>query len=254
MMSFIFYIFVFWVLYRVFDKFKGTQNFSHNKRVNFKEANYLIALLAKVAKGDGRVHELEARIISETITDMSYQTGIDRDEFKKIFNKEKECISDAYDVARRYKDEFRLNRQVAIARITFFLNLAYIDGDFAPSEQKIIKEIANGFGIDDDLLDTIIYRFDTFYRSQQRYRQNRYNNSSRSNDTQNKKLPYEILGVSKDSDFKDIKKRYRELVKKYHPDILMGQGESDEVIEKSTKKLQEINEAYEEIKQQRGEN
>ena len=63
------------------------------------------------------------------------------------------------------------------------------------------------------------------------------------------KNPYDVLGLKEGAPFDEVKKRYRELVKKYHPDILMGRGESEEMIEKSTRKLQEINEAYETIKQ-----
>ncbi|MCI6988528.1 MAG: DnaJ domain-containing protein [Campylobacter sp.] len=62
---------------------------------------------------------------------------------------------------------------------------------------------------------------------------------------------YQILGVSKDASNSEIKKAWRELVKKYHPDLLMGRGESEEIVTSGTKKLQEINEAYENIKKQR---
>ena len=68
-----------------------------------------------------------------------------------------------------------------------------------------------------------------------------------------KRDPYEILGLSKDATFSEIKKKYRELVKKYHPDILMGKGADEEVIQEGTKKLQEINEAYKILKERFGE-
>ena len=68
-----------------------------------------------------------------------------------------------------------------------------------------------------------------------------------------KKDPYEILGLSKDATFNEIKKKYRELVKKYHPDILMGKGADEEIIQEGTKRLQEINEAYKILKERFGE-
>ena len=43
-----------------------------------------------------------------------------------------------------------------------------------------------------------------------------------------------------------------ELYKKYHPDIIIGQGASQNIIDDATKKLQEINEAYEMIKKDKG--
>lgn len=53
-----------------------------------------------------------------------------------------------------------------------------------------------------------------------------------------KKDYYDILGVSKDASQKEIKKAYRKLAKKYHPDTNDGD-------EKSSEKFKEISEAYE---------
>ena len=79
-----------------------------------------------------------------------------------------------------------------------------------------------------------------------------YSGSSQGS-AKSKRDPYEILGLSKDATFSEIKKKYRELVKKYHPDILMGKGADEEIIQEGTKKLQEINEAYKILKERFGE-
>jgi len=41
--------------------------------------------------------------------------------------------------------------------------------------------------------------------------------------------PYEILGVSHDASEKEIRKRYRRLCKRYHPDLNNGDPQSAEV-------------------------
>ena len=63
---------------------------------------------------------------------------------------------------------------------------------------------------------------------------------------------YEILESNISDDAATLKKNYRTLVKKYHPDIITGQGASQNIIDDATKKLQEINEAYEMIKKDKG--
>jgi DnaJ-domain-containing protein 1 len=52
---------------------------------------------------------------------------------------------------------------------------------------------------------------------------------------------YVVLGVSADDDFKTIKKAYRNLVRKYHPDL------NPDELEKYTEITQLINNAYEKI-------
>ena len=53
--------------------------------------------------------------------------------------------------------------------------------------------------------------------------------------------PYKILGVSPDASDEEIKRAYRALAKKYHPDRNPGDAEA-------ARKMQEVNAAYEQIK------
>ena len=53
--------------------------------------------------------------------------------------------------------------------------------------------------------------------------------------------PYKVLGVSPDASDDEIKRAYRKLAKKYHPDVNPGDAEA-------ARKMQEINAAYEQIK------
>lgn len=226
--------------------FMNVQSSNRKKQANVDEAKFLVSLLAKVAKSDGRVSELEARLITQVLDDLSQKvSGVSgvREYLKEVYNSQKENVDNAYETARNYKRTFNLNYDTCVARLTFFLNLAYIDGEFNKSEQDVIRNIAYGFGIDKETLDEIIYKFDSFYGS--RFEAD-HGEVSQENDA------FEVLGLSKNASLEEVKARYKELVRQYHPDILMGRGESKEVIERSTKKLQEINEAYGRLKEKFG--
>ena len=53
--------------------------------------------------------------------------------------------------------------------------------------------------------------------------------------------PYKVLGVSPDASDEEIKRAYRRLAKKYHPDINPGD-------EEAARQMQRVNAAYEQIK------
>ena len=53
--------------------------------------------------------------------------------------------------------------------------------------------------------------------------------------------PYKVLGISPDASDEEIKRAYRNLAKKYHPDLNPGDQEA-------ARKMQEVNAAYEQIK------
>jgi len=64
------------------------------------------------------------------------------------------------------------------------------------------------------------------------------------------KDPYSVLGVSRNATDDEIKKAYRELARKYHPDNYAGNPLADLVEEK----MKEVNEAYDAIQKERAAN
>ena len=57
-----------------------------------------------------------------------------------------------------------------------------------------------------------------------------------------KQTYYEVLGVEKNADLDSIKKAYRKLVRKYHPDV----SKDPDAVQKTA----EVNEAYETLKEE----
>jgi len=206
------------------------------------EAGLLIAMLAKVAKADGQVSELEAEILSHTFTDISnhFENSDEiREELKNIYKQEMNSFDNTVDVAKKY---FYLTKKEYAKRLKvmeYLLNLAFIDNDFSKAEFMITEDIANTLEIKRADFENMIAQFEQFYAQQQNSKELSLEKSC------------DILGVKITDDMSTIKKKYRELVKKNHPDIITGQGASQSIIDEATAKLQEINEAYELIKKEK---
>lgn len=205
-----------------------------------ESAHLLVAMLAKVAKSDGVVSDEEADLIGEILSDFSAKFNVSRDSLKSTYEREKTRLDNARNMALEYRFSTGANLNEAVGVLVFLLNLAYIDGTFSQAEKKILTEIAYGLGLDDAIRSNIFARFEAEFNT--RFKQ----------EYEAKKSAYEVLGISENADQGEVKRRYKELVRQNHPDLLMGKGASDSVVNEATRKLQEINEAYENIKKQKG--
>jgi len=246
-MKLIVLLFVGWVLYAITRNYKTEDynNINIDTKENFTgdisehEAGLLVAMMAKVAKADGNISELEAEVLSHTFTDISSYFKNDnevREQLKDIFKKEKESFENVLDIANKYYNLSKRDYSKRILVMEYLINIACIDGDFSHTEVMICEDIANALKIKKANYDAIVNKFETFY-------QNQANNKATSLQD-----AYKILNSEENQDFKTIKKNYRDLVKQYHPDIVTGRGANQSTIDDANRKLQEINEAYEVIK------
>lgn len=206
------------------------------------EAGLLVSLMAKVAKADGKVSELEAELLSHTFTDISnhFENSEQiREELKTIYKDQMQSFDNTIDIAQRYLQLTKRDYQKRLKVLEYLLNLAFIDNDFSKTEFMITEDIANTLEIKKSDFESMIAQFEHYY----------------ANKKQAQKLSlekaYEVLEVSQSDDMATIKKQYRKLVKQNHPDIVTGQGASQSIIDEATEKLQQINEAYELIKKQK---
>ena len=110
--------------------------------------------------------------------------------------------------------------------------IGYADHELSPPELKYIKKVSQIFGLD----------------------QQTFNRLKNSRPEFVKEDPYKVLGVSKSHTTTEIKKIYRTLARKNHPDIVRAKGITDKsLIRKAKENFQRINDAYEQILKIRGE-
>ena len=128
--------------------------------------------------------------------------------------------------------------------LDFLFSIAGSDGDVSSPEQLLLRTISNGLGIS----------MSDFISISSRHTASRYSSSegySRGNTTYSSgKDPYSVLGINSSATDEEVKKAYRRMAMKYHPDKVEGLGE--EVKRNAEAQFREINEAYESIKQARG--
>jgi len=199
-----------------------------------EEYGTVVALMAKVAKADGHVNELEAELISNTFDDIVAELDDPqkmRARLKEIFKMEKEGGHSVRELAKNFLEFSDGFKQQKI--LEFLINLAFTDGSLAKEEERVIEEVAYIFNISPKKYGSILESYRNFYA-------NRSRSSKMSTDE-----CFRILGCKKDASLIEVKKSYRKLVKEHHPDIVRGRGESEEAIEDANAKLQTINEAYE---------
>ncbi len=213
------------------------------------EYGLFVAIVAKVTKADGSISEFEAEMVSNLLDDItsSYSSSQKaRAVFKAIFDYEKKTLEDVLDKANLLYKKTIDSEHKRLQYFEFLLALAFVDGDIEASEEKMLFIIYNAFQLDETNYGDLLEKFRILSsENQQETNAKNYESSQSTND------PYTILGASSSDTNDEIKSKYRALVKKYHPDIMTGQGLDKEFIELATKKLQQINCAYEQIKHQR---
>lgn len=199
------------------------------RRMNY----YVIALLAKIAKSDGRVSENEAELIKELLN-ANAKDDKERAFLKASFNEHKENLSDAFYVAKDFLKEVPLpkNERFNVLRVLVFM--ALIDVDFNDKKREILEQIARAFDIAKSELDAFISSL---------------SNLKSTREGLSLDEAFAILELPNTADLNAVKKQYRALAKKYHPDILNANKVSEEELKRGVEKFQKINEAYEKIKQ-----
>ena len=232
-----YYIFNSYSKYTAYSK-EAFKNFSVNKsELERSELGLFVALVAKVAKADGRVDALEAELIGIMFDDISAifpEPKKTKDILKEIFNEQKNRNDNLEHIADTLGRVIKADKNKQQQFMGFLIQLAFVDGEVSKSEEKILAQIAEAFEFDPNLYHAI---FDQFEQMMKNVKPQHNINDA-----------YKILGVSPNDDMQTIKKAYRKLIKQYHPDIIKAQGKSETYMEEATAKTQEINQAYELIK------
>ncbi len=238
--AFFYWIFKSYSKYTTYSR-EAFKNFSVSKEsLQKSELGLFIALVAKVAKADGRVDALEAELITIMFDDISAvfpEPQKTKDILKEIFNEHKNRSHDLREIAMTLGNAIKRDRSKQHQFMGFLIQLAFVDGEVSKGEEEVLASIAEAFKFDPNAYHAI---FDQFEKMVHNIRPKANINDA-----------YKLLGVNENDDISTIKKAYRKLIRDYHPDIIKSQGKDDAYMQEATAKTQEINQAYEMIKAHR---
>jgi DnaJ like chaperone protein len=216
----------------------------------------VMALAAMVAKADGQVEKSEIQTIKEFLRLRFKMDSATINSYADAFNYGKENPDDfgefAACIRRANKFSYALTGQIAY----LLVGIAVQDGGISDAEENCLKRIMAELGVNDYAYASIKQSFADNHQQgfQGTYTyQNAYSQFGRERFEQQRqedllKKYSDVLGISPDASWAEIKKAYRKLMKEYHPDKIASEGMPKEYEAYATQKSAEINEAYEYLK------
>ena len=181
----------------------------------------LIVLSAKLSKADGQVSKEELIAVRDKLKIPENEI----EQVGKIFNKAKQESAGYEPYAQQIAQIYKNNPNALEEVINILFYIAESDGNVSKSELDMMQHIAQIFGLN----------------------QSQFNSIKESRKSSDKLNPYIVLGTSPEENLQTIRKKYLQLSKENHPDMLISKGVPQEVIEESKKKMRAINSAWDQI-------
>ncbi|SNC58546.1 co-chaperone DjlA [Sodalis endosymbiont of Henestaris halophilus] len=158
------------------------------------------------------------------------------------------------------RSRLREFRQICLGHfdlIRMFLEIqiqaALADGWLHDNERQVLYTIAKELGVTHEQFDQFLdmMKVDAQFSAQNNYFEDCYRQPSRT------KVPTvedacNVLGVNPQDDSQTIKRAYRKLMRKHHPDKLVAKDLPSEMMEIAKRKTQAIQQAYDFLKREKG--
>ena len=213
----------------------------------------LLVLIAAVMKADGAVKRSELDYVKQFL-----MNNYGEEQGKKYLSMLRELVKPETPIPLEeicYQIKQNTDYTTRYHMVDFLFGLAVSDNSYSGTENSTMKIIARGLGINSgDYVSIYTRHVGSRYAGQNNYSHTGYGGYSGSrqygSSGQTYKDPYKVLGLTSSATDEEVKKAYRRLAMKYHPDKVEGMGE--EVKKNAEAQFREINEAYEQIKTARG--
>ena len=199
----------------------------------------IFTLKGKLAKIDGHISEAEIEHTEAFIR----QLKMSAEQRQQAIQWFKQGAAPGYDingVIKEFNDTCGRTFNLPEVMLVFLIVIALADGDFDAKEEALLADISRQLGFSEAQFRQILEK-----TLNQTHFAPGHTSQSNLDDA------YKALGISKDWSDQELKRAYRKLMSQYHPDKLMGQGLPADMIEMGKQQAQEIQAAYELIKNHR---
>lgn len=185
----------------------------------------LLVLIACVIKADGRVLKSEINYIKPFLLKTYGEAGAREalQMLKQLLDKDIDATAVSHQIGRN------VNYSTCLEIIHLLLDLANADGEFVEQEEQVIRTISNAMGIQTKDLESMMAMY---------------------HKAKDPDWAYKTLEIEPSATNEEVKKAYRRMAMKFHPDKVANAGE--QLKQQATEKFRTINEAYEHIKTLRG--
>ena len=207
------------------------------------------SVMGHIAKADGVVSKEEIALAQQLMAQMQLnpeqkQTAI------RLFNEGKANGFPLNELLQQFRQECHRRKNLLLMFMEIQIQAAYADGTMDQSERLLLLNISQQLGFSQIEFE----RLDGWIRAARQFGgggQQRPPGRPAATTAQQLKAAYELLDIPANSNDKEIKKAYRRMMNRHHPDKLVAKGLPEEMIKLATEKTQEIKEAYEMIKSSR---
>lgn len=202
---------------------------SSNEQAQLVFFTAAFSMLAKICKVDGQVTDKEINTINMF---MQHDLQLDSNSQQTAQNIFRQAVNsnESFDAfAMQFYSVFRTQPNIIELMMDVLLRVSAADGSISKEEEHVLLTAAKIFN----------YSNNDYERLKSKYVK-----------TANKY--YAVLKCDENSTNEELKKQYRKLANEYHPDKIEAKGLPEEFIKFANTKFKEIQEAYENIKKERG--